>query len=52
MKTVSVLAILFAVVAVPALFVQRKLWKPILLPIHRDENIRHDVDTMVLGESL
>lgn len=51
MKTLSIVAILLTVIAVPAVIIHKKRWKPILLPIQRDENIRHDVDTMMTGES-
>lgn len=46
MNTLSIVAILLTVIAVPALVIQKKRWKPILLPIQRDENIRHDIDTL------
>ncbi len=52
MKALSILAILLTVIAVPALVIQKKRWNPILLPIQRDENIRYDVDAMLIGGSL
>ena len=51
MKLLSIFTILLTVIAVPALVIQKKRWKPLLLPIQRDENIRHDVYTMMVEES-
>lgn len=49
MKALSIFLFLLSVIAVPVIVIQKKRWKPVLLPIERDENVRYDVDTMFVG---
>ncbi len=48
MKALSIFTILLSVIAVPVIVILKKRWRPILLPIERDENVRYDVDTMFI----